>query len=157
MDTTGPPHFNPAISRLSASPTPANEVRHSNVARGTRETCIIAVVALGTEALLSLRRRSAAASVHVLKDPNYGCCSTWIEILGKAGFDVTADAATGAMLTRYKTDHGIPLDMISCHTAKIDGYMIEGHVPVSHIRRPLDARPDAIGHAVQPCPMVRRA
>ena len=42
--------------------------------------------------------------------------------------------------------------MISCHTGKIDAYMIEGHVPAVDIRRLLNERPDAIGLAVPGMP-----
>ena len=49
---------------------------------------------------------------------------------------------------RYKLDNGIPQEMVSCHTGRVEGYMIEGHVPVAEIRRLLDERPDAAGFAV---------
>lgn len=118
----------------------------------TRRAVLFGGAALATAALLSLRGRAAAASMHVLKDPNCGCCSAWIEILEQDGFDVTTEASTGTALTRYKTDNGIPLNMISCHTGEIEGYMIEGHVPVADIRRLLEKRPDAIGLAVPGMP-----
>ena len=118
----------------------------------TRRTVLFGGPILATAALLSHRGRAAGTSIHVLKDPNCGCCSAWIEILEQEGFDVTAEAATGAALSRYKTDNGIPRDIISCHTARIEGYMIEGHVPVADIRRLLEERPDAIGLAVPGMP-----
>ncbi|NOD48455.1 MULTISPECIES: DUF411 domain-containing protein [Ruegeria] len=91
-------------------------------------------------------------SIHVLKDPNCGCCSAWIDILRQEGFRVTEERSFGTLLVRHKLDNGIPEKMISCHTGEIDGYMIEGHVPVADIRRLLEERPSAIGLAVPGMP-----
>ena len=51
-----------------------------------------------------------------------------------------------------KLDNGIPRGMVSCHTGRVDGYMIEGHVPVADIHRLLVERPDAVGLAVPGMP-----
>lgn len=57
------------------------------------------------------------------------------------------------LLAHYKLDNGIPQAMVSCHTARVRGDMIERHVPVADIHRLLDERPDAVGLAVpgMPC------
>jgi hypothetical protein len=55
-------------------------------------------------------------------------------------------------LTEFKIESGIPKDMMSCHTAKVDGYFIEGHVPASDIKRLIADRPDALGLAVPAMP-----
>jgi hypothetical protein len=91
-------------------------------------------------------------AIHVLKDPNCGCCEAWVEVLQSEGFDVTVEASMGTLLARYKLENGIPQEMISCHTGRIEGYMIEGHVPVADIRRLLEERPDAVGLAVPGMP-----
>ncbi len=93
-----------------------------------------------------------ALSIHVLKDPNCGCCTAWIEILKKDGFSVTTERSFGTLLFRHKLENGIPQNMTSCHTGEIEGYMIEGHVPAADIRRLLSERPDAIGLAVPDMP-----
>ena len=93
-----------------------------------------------------------ARSIHVLKDPNCGCCRVWVEILRQAGFKVTEERSFGQLLIRHKLDNGIPQNMMSCHTGKIDDYMIEGHVPVADIHRLLKERPDAVGLAVPGMP-----
>jgi hypothetical protein len=90
--------------------------------------------------------------LHVLRDPDCGCCSAWVEILQADGFEVTVEESEGAALAQYKLDNGIPQAMGSCHTGKIAGYMIEGHVPPADIRRLLDERPDAIGIGVPGMP-----
>lgn len=99
-------------------------------------------------------RAIAAANpqLHVLKDPNCGCCGAWIDILQSEGFDVTVENSLGTLLARYKIDNGIPQAMASCHTGKVDGYMIEGHVPSADIRRLLKERPEAVGLAVPGMP-----
>lgn len=91
-------------------------------------------------------------SIHVLKDPNCGCCQVWIDILRQEGFRITEEHSFGTQLVRHKLENGIPEEMISCHTGEIDGYMIEGHVPVADIRRLLEERPSAIGLAVPGMP-----
>ncbi|TFL19469.1 DUF411 domain-containing protein [Jannaschia formosa] len=90
--------------------------------------------------------------IHVLKDPNCGCCEAWVRILQAEGFEVTTETSFGTLLIRHKLDNGIPQEMISCHTGEIDGYFIEGHVPPADIRRLLSERPDAVGLAVPGMP-----
>jgi len=94
----------------------------------------------------------AGSALHVLKDPNCGCCSAWVDIVQADGFEVTVEESMGTALARYKLDNGIPQEMASCHTGRIAGYMIEGHVPPADIRRLLEERPDAIGLAVPGMP-----
>ncbi|MBV6635071.1 MAG: DUF411 domain-containing protein [Mameliella sp.] len=96
--------------------------------------------------------RAAAPEIHVLKDRNCGCCSSWVKILRQEGFAVTTEDTHNAALIRYKMDNGIPPKMASCHTARIEGYLIEGHVPAADIRRLLEERPEARGLAVPGMP-----
>lgn len=90
--------------------------------------------------------------IHVVHDPNCGCCKAWVSILQDDGFEVTTERSAGTLLIQYKIENGIPQNMISCHTARVEGYMIEGHVPSADIRRLLAERPDAIGIAVPEMP-----
>lgn len=96
--------------------------------------------------------RAAGPAIRVAKDPNCGCCSDWIAILEQAGFSVTVDDMDAGALRRHKMALGVPGEMMSCHTGVIDGYVIEGHVPVADILRLLEARPDAVGLAVPGMP-----
>ena len=113
---------------------------------------MVGATALVATSPLSALAQGAGPAIHVMKDPNCGCCSAWIEILENDGFIVTTEPSLGTLLMRYKLDNGIPRRMISCHTGRIEGYMIEGHVPVTDIRRLLDDRPDAVGLAVPGMP-----
>lgn len=118
----------------------------------SRRAVLIGGTALLAASSLPALVQAAGPAIHVLKDPDCGCCTAWIEILEHEGFAVTTEASTGMDLMRYKIANGIPEEMASCHTARINGYMIEGHVPVADIRRLLDERPDAVGLAVPGMP-----
>jgi hypothetical protein len=86
-----------------------------------------------------------STTVEVWKDPNCGCCKDWVDILEKSGFSVRVfESGNEAMRTQL----GMPAKLGSCHTARIGGYVIEGHVPVREIRRLLREQPKAIGLTV---------
>ena len=118
----------------------------------SRRAILLGAAALLGASPLRTMAQASAPTIHVLKDPNCGCCSAWIEILENNGFSVTTERSFGTLLARYKLDNGIPPAMASCHTGRIEGYMIEGHVPAADIRRLLQERPDAIGLAVPGMP-----
>lgn len=111
-------------------------------------------ILLISAAAMALRPALAAESptIHVVKDANCECCTQWIEVLERDGFTVTSENSLGMLLIRHKLDNGIPADLFSCHTARVDGYMVEGHVPPSDIRRLLAERPEAVGVAVPGMP-----
>ena len=94
----------------------------------------------------------AGTNIHVVKNPQCGCCNAWIEVLEVDGFNVTTEDRSNSDLAVFKFESGIPKDMMSCHTAKIGGYVIEGHVPASDIKRLIKERPDALGLAVPAMP-----
>lgn len=90
--------------------------------------------------------------LHVLKDPGCGCCGDWIAVAEAAGFAVTAAEVPNARLAAIKAARGLTPALASCHTAEVEGYVIEGHVPPADIRRLLAERPDAIGLTVPGMP-----
>ncbi|MCJ7780839.1 MAG: DUF411 domain-containing protein [Acidimicrobiia bacterium] len=55
-------------------------------------------------------------------------------------------------MAAFKAEAGVPVDATSCHTALVDGYVVEGHVPVGAILAMLEQRPDAVGIAVAGMP-----
>jgi hypothetical protein len=105
----------------------------------------------GVSLLASWPSRAEVAEVTVYKDPYCGCCNKWVEHLKAAGFAVTAHDAED--MSRIKTEAGVPAALESCHTAKVGGYVIEGHVPADDIKRLLAERPDAVGLAVPGMPI----
>ena len=90
--------------------------------------------------------------LHVMKDPNCGCCNKWAEILSQNGFEVTTEDLIGSDLIKYKIESGISIKMASCHTARVFDYVIEGHVPPKDIKRLIREKPIAIGLAVPKMP-----
>jgi hypothetical protein len=88
--------------------------------------------------------------VEVWKDPNCGCCKDWVAHLEKNGFKVQVHE-TGNNAVRARL--GMPENLGSCHTALVQGYVIEGHVPASDITRLLKEKPRAIGLAVPGMPV----
>lgn len=84
-------------------------------------------------------------TLHVGKDPSCGCCAEWASLMQEAGFEVTVTDMPNSQLNRLKATSGVTPELASCHTAKIDGYVIEGHVPAEDIKRLLAERSTAIG------------
>jgi len=88
-------------------------------------------------------RAEALPVVKVWKTPTCGCCGKWVRHMEAAGFRVeTTDLYN---VDPVKTANGLPLELASCHTALVGGYVVEGHVPASDVRRLLKERPDIIG------------
>lgn len=114
-----------------------------------RDVLLAAVALAGVPSILAAK---SGVPMHVFKDPNCGCCAAWIDIVARDGFDVTVEEAFGTALMREKLVRGIPRTAVSCHTADVEGYAIEGHVPPADIRRLLAERPDAVGLAVPGMP-----
>jgi hypothetical protein len=101
-------------------------------------------------ALLPSRAWAAWPSVTVHKDPNCGCCSGWVAHMELNGFRV--QVIETAELNRVKTRLAVPFDLAACHTAEVESYVIEGHVPASALQRLLTERPKATGLSVPGMP-----
>ncbi len=93
----------------------------------------------------------SGTEVTVYKSPFCGCCGQWIEHLEQSGFDV--EAVNTEELAVVKTRQGVPEELASCHTAVVDGYVVEGHVPAADIARLLDERPAVRGLSVPGMPV----
>lgn len=94
---------------------------------------------------------SNSALVSVFKTPTCGCCKKWVDHLRSQGFQVeTHDQPSLAAL---KKEQGIPHGKEACHTALVDGYVIEGHVPAKEIARLLEERPPIRGLVVPGMPL----
>lgn len=109
--------------------------------------------ALGASALLLTAALAQAAKpvVEVYKSATCGCCHKWIEHLQAHGFEVkSTDVANPG---DYRQKFGIAEQHGSCHSAKVNGYAIEGHVPAADIKRLIKEKPAARGLAVPGMPM----
>jgi hypothetical protein len=110
----------------------------------------IFLLCLFTAVLLGPLQAFGAAGITVYKDPSCGCCSAWADHLKAAGFAVTVHEV--ADVSAHKRRLGVPQRLASCHTAVVDGYTVEGHVPAADIKRLLLERPKATGLAVPGMP-----
>lgn len=110
-------------------------------------TVLLTLFALGAAVNLPA---GAADAVDVYKSPNCGCCGAWVEHLRQAGFAVRTHDVNDVPAARQRL--GMPERLGSCHTAKVAGYVVEGHVPAADIQRLLKEKPKAIGIAVPSMP-----
>ncbi|WP_423753313.1 DUF411 domain-containing protein [Candidatus Accumulibacter phosphatis] len=92
----------------------------------------------------------SAPRVEVYKNASCSCCGGWVEHLRDNGFAVSTHDVDDVPANRKKL--GMPEDLGSCHTATVNGYLIEGHVPAADIKRLLKEKPKALGLAVPAMP-----
>ena len=97
------------------------------------------------------RAARAQQTATVYKDPTCGCCSKWVELLRKDGFAVTANDVRD--IAAIKDKYGVPQALRSCHTALINGYVVEGHVPLADVTRMLKEKTAIAGLAVPGMPI----
>ena len=92
------------------------------------------------------------AAMTVYRDPSCGCCEAWGRVAENAGYQVTL--LDDNDMTAVKQRLGVPAELASCHTAVVDGFVIEGHVPLDQVDRLLRERPSDIrGIAVPGMPI----
>lgn len=87
----------------------------------------------------------------VYKSPTCGCCGDWITHMEEHGFTIKTIQTDN--MVPIKAENGVPIEMQSCHTAVVDGYVIEGHVPADDVVRLLNERPAVGGLAVPGMPI----
>ena len=94
---------------------------------------------------------AAPLEMTVFKTKTCGCCGKWVEHIRSSGFKITVNEVPSTAEHRQK--YGVPEKLQSCHTAIVNGYSIEGHVPATEIQRLLKEKPKAKGLAVPGMPM----
>src|SRR5262245_65109431 len=108
-----------------------------------------ALLAIGVLAAVVAAQWSSAAQqkpvLSVFKSPTCGCCSKWVDHMKAAGFETRVQDVED--MAAVKTKLGVATEISSCHTAKVDGYVIEGHVPAASVQRLLKERPKVVGLA----------
>jgi hypothetical protein len=95
------------------------------------------------------RANESAITVH--KDPSCGCCSDWVQHLRDEGFKVHVEETSD--LETIRTQLGVPPELAACHAAEAGGYILEGHVPATAVRRMLSEQPKIRGLAVPGMPV----
>ena len=111
----------------------------------TRRRALLQLTGTAAALLAPLSWASTAPTLiplEVWKDPNCGCCQDWIVHMQAHGFAVTVHD-TGNTAVRAKL--GLPVELGSCHTALVGGYVVEGHVPAADVHKLLRAKPKALG------------
>ena len=93
----------------------------------------------GATALTAWHAGPAPLKLRVVKSPSCGCCTAWVSYMQKAGFTVTVESREE--FTKLKRANGVTRELESCHTAFIDGYVIEGHVPADLVKKVLTEKP----------------
>ncbi|TCP10926.1 hypothetical protein EV683_11746 [Crenobacter luteus] len=105
-------------------------------------TLLIAALALPLPAL--------AADGVLFKNPQCGCCTAWAEHLAQNGVKLKIEERQDLAAQRARL--GVPAELGSCHTAKIGGYVFEGHVPADLVKKVLKEKPAIAGLAVPGMP-----
>lgn len=129
------------------------KVIHSRMHRHIK-LLVASWVAIAIVVLLTITSAEAASDLRkiiVYRDPSCSCCEGWMEHLEAQG--IQTNSVPTPDLDSLKQQYGVPDDLTSCHTAIIDGYVIEGHVPVEEIRRLLAERPNITGITVPGMPV----
>ena len=108
-------------------------------------------LAVAAPALASTGSAWARPPMRVHRDPSCGCCEAWVAHVRKAGYEARIEVTDD--IDAVKQRLGVPAALASCHTAEIDGYLLEGHVPAEIVGRLLAERPAIRGLAVPGMPI----
>jgi len=113
---------------------------------------LLVTAAVSTAGVESAQRQVLQGpTVQVYKLSTCGCCASWVQHLEANGF--TTRVMNLDDLSEIKAANNVPGSAQSCHTATVDGYVIEGHVPAADVRRLLEERPAVLGLAVPGMPI----
>ena len=141
--------FGPVLAIASAAALAAcsqTSARPADSAAGTP-----APTAASATATTAPATAAAAPTLVVYKTPTCGCCKGWVKAMESAGFTVEVHDLPD--LGPTKSAAGVPVELQACHTSRIGGYVVEGHVPAEDIRRLLAERPDVAGIATPGMPV----
>jgi len=106
---------------------------------------------LGSNAPISHAQTAIKPNATVYRSPDCSCCHGWIDHLNSQGFHIE-DVPTNDIET-IKQKHNVPDNLASCHTAIVNGYVVEGHVPAQDIKRLLQEKPNVTGLSVPQMPI----
>lgn len=115
------------------------------------QTASLALAVSSSWSLTALAK--AQPTVEVWKTATCGCCHDWVAHMQANGFTVVTHDVSETAKSAKRTSLGIPVQLGSCHTALVNGYALEGHVPASDVHRLLKERPQAAGLSVPGMPI----
>jgi hypothetical protein len=105
------------------------------------------LIVVGAIAAALAAQTSSPPAISVVRDTGCGCCLNWVAHLQRAGFKTAVTESPNRAVGSK-----VPADLRSCHTGTVDGYLIEGHVPVADIKKLLQTRPKILGIAAPGMP-----
>jgi hypothetical protein len=113
---------------------------------------LIAITLLSNAGYLWATGHQAEDSINIVvnRSPTCNCCAKWVEHLQNNNFKVEDIVTNDVQLIKDK--NGVTKDLASCHTALVNGYVVEGHVPADDIKKLLNDKPDINGIAVPQMP-----
>jgi len=122
-----------------------------NLKLNTQLLGVFILLSIGSYFSQNVQAKEKTPEIIVYKSPTCGCCQKWVKHLETAGFNVKT--INKRNMNPVKAQFGVKRQYQSCHTAKVGGYFIEGHVSAKEIRRLLKEKPNAKGLAVPGMPM----
>ncbi len=119
--------------------------------RSALRAMALGVTSFALPTILRADAPKTVGAMHVTKSPTCGCCEAWVNLAMIEGYDVTTTDMDD--VAPAKVQAGVPQSLWSCHTATVDGYIIEGHVPFEAVAKLLRERPAITGLSVPGMPM----
>jgi hypothetical protein len=110
----------------------------------------LSAVAVGQSVLFRNAGAQTGTPIEVYKDPSCGCCRGWVKHMEANGF--TAKVTDTSDMAAIKKQHHVDAKLQSCHTALVAGYVVEGHVPATDVRRLLKEKPKVLGLTIPGMP-----
>jgi len=132
-----------------SSPAPLS--RRDWLARALGGAAAIALAGPDALAAATAALTAPPTLVTVHKDKSCACCEKWVTHMRASGFRVVVHDEPN--VDAVKDEFGVPRALRSCHTARVGGYLVEGHVPASDVKRLMSSRPRVLGLAVPGMPV----
>ncbi|MFB6229882.1 MAG: DUF411 domain-containing protein [Salinibacter sp.] len=112
---------------------------------------LLALAGLGGYFWLGPSSSASESTVTVYKSPTCNCCSEWVTHMREQGFSVEVESRVNVQPVKKQV--GVPSPLAACHTAVVDGYVVEGHVPAQDVKRLLRETPEVRGLSVPGMPV----
>lgn len=123
---------------------------HTNLKTLLCAAALVCVAAAGLPDGGHAEPSTSTSTMHVTRTPTCGCCGAWVELAREHGFEVEVTDSVDYVGMKQAAE--VPADLWACHTAQIDRYVVEGHVPFVAIDKLLSERPDIDGISVPGMP-----
>lgn len=116
---------------------------------GLMKTLMLGLMVVVTAVVSQVEAKTSAVTVYA--SPTCGCCHEWVKHLQSNGFSVKTELVDDVSVVKNK--YKVPGRLQSCHTAIVGGYVVEGHVPATAIKKLLSQKPAVKGLAVPGMPI----